>query len=166
MTTCPGSTFTPLTQLEIRGTSTPKISANLFATGASESSGLSTPSLGLPRCEVTITAAFCSSAWRMPGSEARMRVSSVILPLSIGTLRSARMKTRLPRSGTSLMGLKRTALLRVHQRHGGVEHAVGEAPLVVVPGADFHQRALAHPGQRSEERRVGKECRSRWSPYH
>src|SRR2546427_12913758 len=37
--------------------------------------------------------------------------------------------------------------------------------------------AIAHPkrprqlltvfaGQRSEERRVGKECRSRWSPYH
>src|SRR5688572_31965164 len=25
------------------------------------------------------------------------------------------------------------------------------------------QRAVAH---RSEERRVGKECRSRWSPYH
>src|SRR3989441_10434779 len=24
----------------------------------------------------------------------------------------------------------------------------------------------AIPGQRSEERRVGKECRSRWSPYH
>ena len=23
-----------------------------------------------------------------------------------------------------------------------------------------------HPGIRSEERRVGKECRSRWSPYH
>src|SRR5258708_33619455 len=23
-----------------------------------------------------------------------------------------------------------------------------------------------NPGQRSEERRVGKECRSRWSPYH
>ena len=22
------------------------------------------------------------------------------------------------------------------------------------------------PGWRSEERRVGKECRSRWSPYH
>src|SRR5256885_17264951 len=34
-------------------------------------------------------------------------------------------------------------------------------------------RALERPGrdarantQRSEERRVGKECRSRWSPYH
>ena len=24
----------------------------------------------------------------------------------------------------------------------------------------------AHHGLRSEERRVGKECRSRWSPYH
>ena len=23
-----------------------------------------------------------------------------------------------------------------------------------------------HPVLRSEERRVGKECRSRWSPYH
>ena len=25
---------------------------------------------------------------------------------------------------------------------------------------------LVAPGERSEERRVGKECRSRWSPYH
>src|SRR5215208_3803107 len=25
---------------------------------------------------------------------------------------------------------------------------------------------LAYVGPRSEERRVGKECRSRWSPYH
>ena len=25
---------------------------------------------------------------------------------------------------------------------------------------------LATYGDRSEERRVGKECRSRWSPYH
>ena len=34
-----------------------------------------------------------------------------------------------------------------------------------------HERALSgesveHEGERSEERRVGKECRSRWSPYH
>src|SRR5256885_15866315 len=27
-------------------------------------------------------------------------------------------------------------------------------------------RAGHHVGVRSEERRVGKECRSRWSPYH
>ena len=27
-------------------------------------------------------------------------------------------------------------------------------------------KLLADAGLRSEERRVGKECRSRWSPYH
>ena len=27
-------------------------------------------------------------------------------------------------------------------------------------------RRYIHPEDRSEERRVGKECRSRWSPYH
>ena len=26
--------------------------------------------------------------------------------------------------------------------------------------------AVAYHSSRSEERRVGKECRSRWSPYH
>ena len=42
--------------------------------------------------------------------------------------------------------------------------------LRLVPGVDRAQAlaALAEVGaeQRSEERRVGKECRSRWSPYH
>jgi len=33
---------------------------------------------------------------------------------------------------------------------------------------DGHTELVARdsPGRRSEERRVGKECRSRWSPYH
>ena len=30
----------------------------------------------------------------------------------------------------------------------------------------FEMTRLAVSGMRSEERRVGKECRSRWSPYH
>ena len=36
------------------------------------------------------------------------------------------------------------------------------------PYSHFHVGAalLAKNGMRSEERRVGKECRSRWSPYH
>src|SRR2546427_9337001 len=29
-----------------------------------------------------------------------------------------------------------------------------------------HEGQTVRKGQRSEERRVGKECRSRWSPYH
>src|SRR5260221_8681154 len=37
------------------------------------------------------------------------------------------------------------------------------------PGSNAHAAARgipAPPASRSEERRVGKECRSRWSPYH
>ena len=48
--------------------------------------------------------------------------------------------------------------------HGGVSlkgllyapKGPGKFPLVIA----------IHGGGRSEERRVGKECRSRWSPYH
>ena len=29
-----------------------------------------------------------------------------------------------------------------------------------------HARSMLQISRRSEERRVGKECRSRWSPYH
>src|SRR3712207_480020 len=32
--------------------------------------------------------------------------------------------------------------------------------------ADERDRFVEFDGERSEERRVGKECRSRWSPYH
>ena len=36
----------------------------------------------------------------------------------------------------------------------------------VVDGQIQRDGAVATVGIRSEERRVGKECRSRWSPYH
>src|SRR3712207_5122733 len=34
------------------------------------------------------------------------------------------------------------------------------------PTGILDSMGVAHMGGRSEERRVGKECRSRWSPYH
>ena len=34
------------------------------------------------------------------------------------------------------------------------------------PLRDLLKKELEKKGERSEERRVGKECRSRWSPYH
>src|ERR1044072_8125462 len=40
-------------------------------------------------------------------------------------------------------------------RHPGIDAAVHE-----------QLDKVAHSTMRSEERRVGKECRSRWSPYH
>ena len=38
-------------------------------------------------------------------------------------------------------------------------------PFVLHDGPPF-SNGYIHMGHRSEERRVGKECRSRWSPYH
>ena len=35
-----------------------------------------------------------------------------------------------------------------------------------VEAEETTKSGIVLPGQRSEERRVGKECRSRWSPYH
>ena len=46
---------------------------------------------------------------------------------------------------------------------------------IIIPEAVFnelcadsvnHQDEIKRIKERSEERRVGKECRSRWSPYH
>src|SRR5258706_9691965 len=51
---------------------------------------------------------------------------------------------------------------------GAAEHEVHAAPAVVgaiVVGRQCTPEVGAGEG-RSEERRVGKECRSRWSPYH
>ena len=39
-----------------------------------------------------------------------------------------------------------------------VHDKVGRAHVPIAPKCNIHRR--------SEERRVGKECRSRWSPYH
>ena len=35
-----------------------------------------------------------------------------------------------------------------------------------LPSTVYHQTSTIYCPSRSEERRVGKECRSRWSPYH
>src|SRR3712207_8012755 len=46
--------------------------------------------------------------------------------------------------------------------------ATGFAPIDYVPCLRIEdaKRRLERTEERSEERRVGKECRSRWSPYH
>ena len=47
---------------------------------------------------------------------------------------------------------------------GGAEITLYEVlPLEILPEA---VRSMINQHRRSEERRVGKECRSRWSPYH
>src|SRR5258708_38361308 len=50
----------------------------------------------------------------------------------------------------------------------GLERFMGDCRMLPIAGAAYERAILlvtsAEP--RSEERRVGKECRSRWSPYH
>src|SRR5256885_16698577 len=57
----------------------------------------------------------------------------------------------------------------VPERHARAARLVGQ-PAAKGPRQRAQQRAQPGIGQRvdrrSEERRVGKECRSRWSPYH
>src|SRR5215471_13305494 len=148
----PGSTATPSSQSRLSGTCAPMSEERCLATGASDSFSLNSPSVGRPRCEASSKRAPRERAFRIPGSEARMRVSSVSLPSWIGTLKSTRMKTRLPRKSSP--DIFRTAmLLRGHQRDSHVEHAVAEPPLVVVPGKDLHQRAAGYLGDGRVEHR-------------
>src|SRR5574337_1483543 len=62
--------------------------------------------------------------------------------------------------------------IRESLRQSGAEGAVLAAVDLVriaaslEAAADIRRTIARSRGQRSEERRVGKECRSRWSPYH
>src|ERR1039458_6247864 len=88
-----------------------------------------------------------------------------------GEIAEALLVLRLELGATSQMAVQHPAA------HADVDAVVGEADVgqagqhdqFVGDDAGFAQ--LGHgiqlaAAQRSEERRVGKECRSRWSPYH
>ena len=48
----------------------------------------------------------------------------------------------------------------------GVAHKLLSSPVAVHLGSVDKTDSSVDADDRSEERRVGKECRSRWSPYH
>ena len=64
-----------------------------------------------------------------------------------------------------LIRILRNALSELHDHRRLVAGAPAEAE--TVREIKYWEEVLAWvQSQRSEERRVGKECRSRWSPYH
>ena len=81
-------------------------SASSGTIGASENCGSGSP-LGRPRCDITMTLAPASARDLMVPAEARMRPRSVMVPSSIGTLRSLRTSTvwpaKMPASSNVLM---------------------------------------------------------------
>src|SRR5256885_16118031 len=60
----------------------------------------------------------------------------------------------------------------IHHNHSGDRHMLlKDRVAIITGGAGINGLGFATARQmaaqgRSEERRVGKECRSRWSPYH
>src|SRR5256886_10340957 len=54
--------------------------------------------------------------------------------------------------------------LAAAERSGGERSEPQRSAAAAKAGAD--SLTASRPDPRSEERRVGKECRSRWSPYH
>ena len=58
----------------------------------------------------------------------------------------------------------------VQAQAAGIEPDVRMNPILLKPSSDIGSQVIVNGevrgNMRSEERRVGKECRSRWSPYH
>src|SRR2546423_2041814 len=74
--------------------------------------------------------------------------------------------SRLP-MGASLLALGRKAeAVRELQRAVRLMPQHPQAHLQLAKAYEAWENWIAAAQQRSEERRVGKECRSRWSPYH
>ena len=77
---------------------------------------------------------------------------AVILDLGLPKMDGVRVLEKWRKDGRTMPVLILTARDRWSDKVAGFD-----------AGADDY---LAKPFYRSEERRVGKECRSRWSPYH
>src|SRR6516164_6901023 len=93
----------------------------------------------------------------MVGALRSMRETSATSPSCMGTLKSTRTRTRLPfTSAPSRVRKRMTASsAELAHCHRGIDHPIGEAPLVIVPRHHAHQRAVDHLGLIDmEDRRV------------
>ena len=90
-----------------------------------------------------------------PGQQVRREAVPQDVRIQAGPC-DARRRAPAPQDAPEVLAAQGTA-------QAGQEHVpVSETVQVVTRGVQVEPDAP----QRSEERRVGKECRSRWSPYH
>jgi len=87
--------------------------------------------------------------------------AAIVAVLGLSASSQAGLLAEIDRLGTNLLTVEAGQSLT-----GGAVKLPVEAPGRIT--LLDHVELLAHTGlmKRSEERRVGKECRSRWSPYH
>ena len=68
------------------------------------------------------------------------------------------------------LGRRKSAIARIFVTEGTGKITINKRDLAEYFPSTILQYVVKQPlnklGARSEERRVGKECRSRWSPYH
>ena len=77
------------------------------------------------------------------------------------------LKKGVEQAGISLHKIKRIILTHSHLDHYGlIDWLSGFSKAVVFIHPAELKKMVSDDPFRSEERRVGKECRSRWSPYH
>jgi len=95
------------------------------------------------------------------GGDVAMEVVPV---LATGLVDLVWLEARLARWDTE-DGRPFLALMQVNNETGVIQ-PVAEAGALVKAAGGPRWRHGRKSGMRSEERRVGKECRSRWSPYH
>src|SRR3712207_9037878 len=84
-----------------------------------------------------------------------------------------RLKIGLALGGGAARGWSHIGVMRVLEREGIVPDVIAGSSVGAVVGGCYATGKLDEVEafarsltKRSEERRVGKECRSRWSPYH
>src|SRR5258708_31804343 len=110
-----------------------------------------------------------ASAFGVSMAAAVQRIAGEIRKLPAPILPVVRALWSQPKNFLSLG--QHVAALPVSAAQAAALSSLGDLPLVLLSG-DHHAEPYIdwHPElaqlSRSEERRVGKECRSRWSPYH
>src|SRR2546425_8723199 len=104
-------------------------------------------------------------------SKAQYLASEIYHQASAVLAQSRMPSTKSPADSEELRRFVQSTLVSDRGLNSMMESAVGYSPTIYyVCITDERLEVLIHddPGEigRSEERRVGKECRSRWSPYH
>ena len=66
---------------------------------------------------------------------------------------------------TLLSPMDRSSNMKINKETQALNDTLNKTDLIDIYRT-FHPKTTEYTFFRSEERRVGKECRSRWSPYH